>query len=150
MIAYHSKCGALILLVFGCMFFGLGIWSMWLMFNLFLKILSMIFCFSIGGVLVYTFVYYTRAPKIAFEIDHQKITIYTNQYVQTHDLVDIQKVAFNFNVPYMAFTFVCTLHKKDGSLVDIACFVRHQVRVYKAMKQMLLEHDIELTRTYRQ
>jgi hypothetical protein len=90
-----------------------------------------------------------RVPKVAFEMDHQKINTYTNHTIQTHDLVDIKRVAFHFNVPYLAIAFVCELHKKDGHTVVIGSFIRHQVRVYKAMKKLFAEHGIETTKTFR-
>ena len=149
MVAYHSKMAASWILLFSFMFFGLGIWSLWFDFNAFLTVLLVVFCFLIGGILVYTFIYNMCVPNISFEMDHQKIIIYSNHTIQTHDLVDIKKVAFNFNVPYLAIAFVCELHKKDGHTVVIASFIRHQVRVYKAMKKLLAKHNIETTRTFR-
>lgn len=148
MIAYKSKMNTFILLVFSLLFLGLGIWSLWFDMLMIYKVLSLIFTCLISAVLFYTFIYYIRSPKKAFVINDGKITIYKKETNEIYELKDIKEVSFNFNVPYWCITFTFSIIMNNGEEILIGCFISKQVKVYKMIKQILIENNIKITRDY--
>lgn len=148
MIAYKSKTNMLILLVFSALFLGLGVCSIWFDILVIFKVLSLIFTSSLSAILFYTFIYYKHSPKEVFVIDDGKLIIYNKKSYEAYELKDIKEVSFNYNVPYWSIAFAFSIIKTNGEKISIGCFINRQVKVYQTMKKILIENNINITRSY--
>ena len=148
MIAYKSKMNTFVLLIFSILFLALGIWSIWFEMLMIYKVLSLIFTCFISTVLFYSFIYYIRSPKEVFAIYDGKLIIYKNNTNVTYDLLDIKEVSFNFNVPYWCLAFTFSIIKYNDEEILLGLFISKKVKVYKMMKQILIDNNIKITRAY--
>lgn len=148
MIAYKSKFNMTFLLIFSVLVLGLGFWSFWFDILLVYKVLLIIFALIISAVLFYSFIYYTCSPKEAFTIKNGDITIFKTKSNITYHLKDIKEVSFNFNIPYLAIAFTFSIIKHNGEKIIIGTFVSKQIKVYRLMKKILTDNDIEITKSY--
>lgn len=147
MVVYKSKISAGILILFSLFFLGLGITALWLDMRTLQKILAVVLMWLISGVLLYTYVYTIRGNKEVFSFDQEKITLVKKECLETHEFKDIQEVMFNFNVPYMAFVFSFYIIKRNGDRILVGYFIKNQIKVYKAMKDLLIKKGIKVSKT---
>lgn len=148
MIAYKSKLNIFFLLIFSILFLGLGIWSIWFDMLVIYKVLFIIFSLFVSVVLFYTFIFYIGSPNEVIVIANGEMTIFNTKSKVTYYLNDIKEVSFNFNVPYLAIAFTFSIIKNNGEVSLIGLFINKQIKTYKKMKEILLENDIKITRTF--
>ena len=136
------------MLIFSILFIGLGIWSIWFDILVVYKVLSVIFTLFVSVVLFYTFIYYMRSPKEVIKITNDEITIFKNKFNITYRIKDIEKVSFNFNVPYLTIAFTFSITKKNGENILVGLFVAKKIKLYKFMKEIFIDNNIEIIRTF--
>ena len=124
MIAYKSKLNIFFLLIFSILFLGLGIWSIWFDMLVIYKVLFIIFSLFVSAVLFYTFIFYIGSPSEVIVIANGEMTIFNTKSKVTYYLNDIKEVSL------------------------IGLFINKQIKTYKKMKEILLENDIKITRTF--
>jgi len=89
-----------------------------------------------------------KSSKEAIVVTKDEIIIISRKTKLIYQLKDIREVSFNFNVPYLAIAFTFSIVKHNGESNVIGVFISKQIRFYKLLKQILLDNNIEVTRSF--